>query len=109
MTPTTLDSNTSDTKNNIRSVGILGDSLIKHVNGWKISKKLPSNTEVCKRTFQVLKLDAWKINLNLVCVIPLTILSCVKGKMNCKHRNDLKQLLRLLLILHIQSKKKTKT
>ena len=45
-TPTTLGSNTSDTKINIKMVIILGDSMMKQTNGCKISKKLPLNTMV---------------------------------------------------------------
>ena len=46
FTPTTLGSSTWYMKNNIKMVVILGNSMIEHVNGWKISKKLPSNTKV---------------------------------------------------------------
>ena len=40
LTPTTSGNNTSDAKNNIKTVAILGDSMIIHISGWEISKKL---------------------------------------------------------------------
>ena len=51
LTPTTSGNNTSDTKNNIKTVAILGDSMIIHISGWEISKKLPSNTKVYIKHF----------------------------------------------------------
>ena len=46
LTPTTSGNNTSDAKNNIKMVAFLGDSMIIHISGWEISKKLLLNTEV---------------------------------------------------------------
>lgn len=44
LTPTTSGNNTSDAKSNIKMVAILGDSMIIHISGWEISKKLLLNT-----------------------------------------------------------------
>ena len=38
MALTTLGSKTSDTENNIKRVLIIGDSMVKHVNGCEISR-----------------------------------------------------------------------
>ena len=40
FTQTTLGNNTSDMKSNIKTVAILGDSMMKHMNGLEIAKKL---------------------------------------------------------------------
>ena len=51
LTPATSGNNISDATNNIQTVAILGDSMIKHISGWEISKKLPSNTKVYIKHF----------------------------------------------------------
>ena len=55
LTPTTLDSNTSHTKNNFKTVVILGGSMMKQTNDWEISKKLQSNTKVSVKHFMCAK------------------------------------------------------
>ena len=49
--------NKSDTAE--KNVVILGDSIVKHVNGWEIAKKLP-NCKVCAKSFSGAKVRCMK-------------------------------------------------
>ena len=36
---------------NEKSIFVIGDSVVKHLNGWEVSKKLNANCKVFAKTF----------------------------------------------------------
>ena len=40
---------------NEKSIFVIGDSMVKHLNGWEISKKLNANSKVFVKTFSGIK------------------------------------------------------
>ena len=48
-------------ENNEKSIFAIGDSMVKHLNGWEMSKKLNGNCKCFLKPSQVQKQHAWTI------------------------------------------------
>ena len=47
-----------------KSIVILGDSMLKHLNGWEMSKKVKSDCKIFVSIFQAQQQIAWRITSN---------------------------------------------
>ena len=57
------DKKSNKEQKNRKSVVVLGDSMVKHLNGWEMSKKI-KNCEVYVRSFPAQKCNIWTIIRN---------------------------------------------